>query len=354
MPIVEHTHLPSFEKLRERGQEVLSLEQALRQDIRELHIGLLNMMPDAALQVTERQFMRLVGNSNQIAQFYVHPFSVPGVERGEEAAAYIERYYNTFDEIRKEGLDALIITGANVANPSLDQEPFWKPLSEVMEWATDNVTSTLCSCLATHALMKYFYDIDRRPLPEKKWGVYEHRITAPGHPLLREINTRFDAPHSRYNEITRQQLEDAGLTILIEGAECGVHMAVSKDQLRRIYFQGHPEYDTNSLLKEYKREVNRYLNGERDKPPFPENYFSPAVKVIIKEYLESAEQAVKRGETPDEFPEEAVEGLLDNTWGDTAKALFNNWLGLVYRLTALDRHVPFQDGVDPDNPLGLL
>ena len=96
MPLVAHTDLPSFERLRQRGQEVLTLTRATTQDIRELHIGLLNMMPDAALQITERQFMRLVGNSNQIAQFYVHVFSVPGLERSADTQAYIDQYYTSF------------------------------------------------------------------------------------------------------------------------------------------------------------------------------------------------------------------------------------------------------------------
>jgi homoserine O-succinyltransferase len=135
MPLVHHIPLPTFDRLRAKGQEVLSLEQAVRQDIRELHIGFLNMMPDAALQVTEEQFMRLVGNSNQIAQFYVHPFSVPGLPRSAETQEYIDNFYTTFEQLQMDGLDALIITGANVANPSLDQEPFWEPLMRAIGWA---------------------------------------------------------------------------------------------------------------------------------------------------------------------------------------------------------------------------
>ena len=176
----------------------------------------------------------------------------------------------------------------------------------------------------------------------------------PGHPLLRDINTRFDVPHSRYNEITRQQLEDAGLTVLAHGKEGGVHMAVSPDQFRMIYFQGHPEYDRNSLLKEYKREVLRYLAGELDSPPpFPENCFSAAAEAIAEQYLEKAKRAQAQGESLPAMPEEVIEAMLDNTWGDTAKALVNNWLGLVYKVTNLDRNLLFMEDVDPEDPLGL-
>lgn len=354
MPLVAHTPLPSFDRLRQRGQEVLTLSRALSQDIRELHIGLLNMMPDAALEITERQFMRLVGNSNQIAQFYVHVFSVPGLERSEATQAYIDQYYTSFEQVKAEGLDALIITGANVANPSLDQEDFWQPLTEVIDWARQHVTSTICSCLSTHALMKYFYQINRVKRDTKKWGVYEHRVTQPNHPLLREINTRFDVPHSRWNSITRQQIEAAGLTVLIQSFDGEIHMAVSPDQLRMVYFQGHPEYDINSLLKEYKRDLLGYFQGRNTQPPYPENYFPIDARDIAERYIRQAQAALESGRELPEFPEDEFLPWLDNTWGDTAKAIFNNWLGSVYQVTNVIRHIPFDDAVDPDNPLGVL
>jgi homoserine O-succinyltransferase len=354
MPLVAHSALPTFSRLREHGHEVLSLDRAVHQDIRELHIGFLNMMPDAALVATERQFIRLVGGCNRIAQFFVYPFSLPGLARDKETLHYIERYYSNFDELKELGLDALIITGANVANPTLEQEPFWDPLVEVVSWAGDNVASILCSCLATHALLKHFYGIDRQPLPQKRWGVYSHRVCEPGHPLLREINTRFDAPHSRYNEISRSQLENAGLTVLAESEEGGVHMAVSPDQFRLIYFQGHPEYDINSLLKEYNREVIRYVQGELEEPPpFPENYFSEKAAEIVQRFVMQAKHAVSTDQPVSIMLEEELAHELDNTWGDTAKAIINNWLGLVYQLTNLDRDKQFMAGVDPDDPLAL-
>jgi homoserine O-succinyltransferase len=268
--------------------------------------------------------------------------------------AYIAAHYDDIGSIFSEGLDALIVTGANVANPQLEQEPFYRPLTQVIGWATENVTSVLCSCLSTHALMKFLHGIDRTPLPRKQWGVYSHRVVAHEHPVLRGINTRFDVPHSRYNAITHAQFEAAGLTILIESAEAGVHAAVSDDQFRRIYFQGHPEYDANSLLKEYKREVLRYLHGERDLPAFPEHYISSAAAAILNAYLNAAHRARDAHATLPEFPEAEVAPLLDNTWADTAKAVFNNWLGLVYQLTHLDRRIPFKRGIDPRRPLEAL
>ena len=354
MPLVSHVPLPTFDRLRGLGEEVLTLDQARHQDIRELHIGLLNMMPDAALRVTERQFLALIGACNQIAQLFVHVFSVDGLSRGAETQQYIDQYYTTFEQLQEDGLDALVITGANVANPLLQQEPFWESLEAVIGWAAENVTSVLCSCLATHALVKQLYGIERQPLPRKLWGVYGHRAARAGHPLLRDVNTRFDVPHSRHNAVTREQLEAAGLTILVESDEAGVHMAVSPDQLRVVYFQGHPEYSINSLLKEYKREASRYCAGERqDYPLPPANYFPFEALEIAVRHQQAIETSLKRGAPAPPFPEAELVPHLDNTWGDSAKAVFNNWLGLVYKLTDYDRRRPLMPGIDPNDPLGL-
>ena len=154
--------------------------------------------------------------------------------------------------------------------------------------------------------------------------------------------------------MARQELEKAGLTVLVESETGGVHMAVSQDQFRMIYFQGHPEYDRNSLLKEYKREVLRYLAGELPSPPpFPEHYFSADAKRIAERYIELARKAQAGNEPLPALPEAKIEAMLDNTWGDTAKAMVNNWLGLVYQVTNLDRTKQFMDEVDPADPLRM-
>jgi len=271
--------------LREEGTSVLPPVRASHQDIRELHVGLLNMMPDAALAATERQFFRLIGESNPIAQFYVHPFTLPQLPRSSPAQAYVDQYYEPFEKIKAEGLDALIVTGANVIGPELANQPFWEPLIEVIDWAMDNVTSTLCSCLATHAMLQFRYGKKRVPQPDKIWGVFAHRVVDKTHPLVNDVNTRFDVPHSRWNAVTHEQFETAGLHVLVESESIGVHLATSADGLRVVFFQGHPEYDTISLLKEYKREVMLYASGGRaDYPPFPANYFHAREKALLKEY----------------------------------------------------------------------
>ena len=354
MPLVAHTNLPTFRRLQAEGEEILTADRASHQSIRELHIGLLNIMPDAALEATERQFFRLVGACNQIAQFHVHPFTIEGLERGPEALAHIHQYYESFQQIKQDGLDALIISGANVTHAHLQEEEFWQPLTEVFEWAKQNVTSILCSCLATHALIQSCYGIERTRLPAKRWGVYSHKVVDRSHPLIAEINTRFDVPHSRFNEVFQTDMQQHGLKVLVASEEAGVHLAVSPDGFRIVFFQGHPEYDDISLLKEYKREVLRFYRDERDDyPPYPEHYFDQTATRLLADYAEHVIEAKQQGLVLKPMPEDQIIPRLDNTWRDSAKAVFNNWLGKVYQITNEDRNLPFMEGIDPKNPLGL-
>jgi homoserine O-succinyltransferase len=334
MPIITQPQsLPTIHRLQANGHTALSAADAQRHDLHELHIGLLNMMPDAALQVTEAQFIRLANSSNRPIALHVHPFTVPGLSRSPQTQAYIDKHYTTFQAIQQHGLDALIITGANVSNPHLQDEPFWDMLTQVMDWAHHNVTSVLCSCLATHALLQYRYQQTRTPQPQKVWGVFSHHVTDRTHPLLQGTNTRFDVPHSRWNAISRSQVDAAGLDVLVESDEAGVHMAASPDGISEVYFQGHPEYDTVSLLKEYKRDVLLYLDNDYAAidtcPPFPAHYFSPEAATIANDFVVSAERAKATGRPLPDFPEAAIEPYLHNTWSDTARAVFSNWINLI-------------------------
>jgi homoserine O-succinyltransferase len=355
MPLVVHNDLPTLQRLKAIGTNiVLPEDRASQQDIRELHIGLLNMMPDAALEATERQFFRLVGESNPIAQFYVHPFTLDAIPRGEKAANHIARYYETFEQIRATGLDALIISGANVTGEDLSKEPFWGPLGEVIDWAWENVTTTLLSCLATHAVLHFRYHQPRVMQPTKRWGVFSHRVVEPHHPLVADVNTRFDVPHSRWNDVSRAQFEAAGLRVLVESDEVGVHLATSHDGLRMVFFQGHPEYDTISLLKEFKRDALLFAQGKSTRfPPFPANYVPSLEQAILLEWRDRVMAAVQQGQPLPDFPEALVAAHLDNTWHDTGEAVVGNWMGCMYQVTHRDRRKPFMDGIDPNDPLHL-
>ncbi len=351
MPLVSNSDLPAFKRLQSEGETIVPADVAEHQDIRELHIGLLNMMPDAALEATERQFFRLIGESNQIAQFYIHPFTLSQLDRGAKGQEHISRYYQDFNDIKAQGLDALIITGANVTQPELSKEPFWKPLIEVIDWAYENVTSTICSCLATHAVMQFRYQQKRQRLSEKMWGVFSHQVLDRNHPLVSGVDTRFNVPHSRFNDVSHSQFTLAGLKVLVESEKAGVHLAVSEDLFRLVFFQGHPEYDAISLLKEYKREVKRYLGGDISVyPPLPEHYFCKQCQAILEEYR----SALGAGQaTLEDFPEQLLLERLDNTWHDSAEAVISNWIGKVYQVTNKRRDLPFMEGIDRTDPLGL-
>ena len=350
MPLIANTNLPSFERLEKQGETILSEERASHQAIRALHIGLLNMMPDSALEATERQFFRLIGRSNQVLQIYIHPFSIPSIKRGKKASDHIEKHYKTFAEIKDHGLDALIISGANVSHPDLEKAPFYKELHQVVDWSYENVTSTLCSCLATHAVLEFMYSQKRTPNGKKHWGVFPHKVIDRSHPLVKGVNTRFDIPHSRFNGISEAQFKNAGAKVLAT-SPVGVHLAVSQDQFRLVFFQGHPEYDSISLLKEFKREVSLYLDGTRpDYPSFPSNYLSPQNCAILDEYRSRLEN---NSATIADFPEKLIMKTIDNTWHDSASAVINNWIGCFYQVTNVDIKLPFMESVDPQNPLGL-
>ncbi len=350
MPLIAHTNLPSFDRLKAEGEIVLSKDRANHQVIRELHIGLLNLMPDPALEATERQFFRLIGQSNQIAQFYLHLFTLPSIERGDKAGKHIKEHYQSFDAIKNQGLDALIITGAYVEQADLQQAPFYDELKSVIDWSYKNVTSTLCSCLATHAVMEFRYQQKRQAIGEKCWGVFNHQIVNRTHPLMSGVNSNFNVPHSRFNQITAEQFKQAGIEILVN-SDVGPHLCVSEDLLRIVFFQGHPEYDTISLLKEYKREIVSYLNKSRaDYPTFPQNYLNKQHKAILDEY----QTKLITGEfTLADFPEKLISKTLDNTWHDATRQIISNWIGCVYQTTHKDINKPFMDDINPLDPLKL-
>lgn len=350
MPIVKRSDLPTYDRLIKEGRPILPSDRALQQDIRELHIGFLNMMPDAAIEATERQWFRLIGEANRVAQIYIHPFNLPVVERGPEASEHINKYYEPFEKLQEDGLDALIVTGANEeTNPHVSNLENWGPLKEALAWAHNNVASTICSCIAAHGLMTYNHDQKPIWLDKKRLGIFSHKVLEKQHPLIRGMNTKFDAPHSRFSEVTRKQFDDGGMITLVEGKESGVYMAVSKDGFRQICLQGHPEYDTISLLKEYRRDVGWYQEGIlKEYPDFPAHYFSPEIE---KQLTEMKERQLA-GEKMD-FPEEEIAKTVDNTWADSARSLISSWIGHVYQVTNVDRQKQFMDGINPDNPLNI-
>jgi len=300
--------------------------------MRAVRIGLLNLMPDAALQATERQFMRLVSAYGDAANLYVLPFAVRADYRADVALAHIGSYYSTFDELRDEDLDALIITGANPASADIATEAFWEPMIDVIEWGRDNVDSVLCSCLATHAILHHYHDTPRTELPERQWGVYDHENLAPDHPLMAGVDAPVSAPHSHRYAVSRAEMERAGLTVLAASEEAGVHVAVDDGGRNFVCFQGHPEYDAISLLKEYKREVQRFLLGSRQTyPPFPDHYLAADARRLLDSYQRQVTESDFEQDTIPPFPEAELAGGYENTWVEAGMRIYRNWLDGVGR-----------------------
>ena len=322
MPLLRLQDLPSLDRIAEQGTRVA--EQAPEHATR-LNVGLLNMMPDRALAATERQFLRLL-DSHEERYCAVHLFTIEGVPRGDEGREHLQKYYRDCAEIGSTDLDALIITGANVTKPDLTSEPFWDGLAGVLKQADDCRLPVVCSCLAAHASALIFHGVARRHLPSKCWGIFDHSVCEPDHPLVANLPNHFEMPHSRFNDVPEENLREHGVQVLITGAVPGVQMAVEPDG-RRLYFQGHPEYEAVSLLKEYKREILRYLSKEReDYPPLPDNTFNDSAADLAATFRESALPRNGDAELIEEFPEEALTQEMRHSWKDVSRQLFFNWL----------------------------
>ncbi len=331
MVLQRHRDLACWMRLEHEGVQLANPAQTVSADLQQLHIGFLNMMPDRALKATERQFVRLLAAGATDYSVTIHPFTIAGLPRGVEAAGYVAKAYGSFEEIQKHRLDGLVLTGANPGNWEITAEQFWPYLEEVVHWADASVPTILCSCLASHAILKIFHNIDRmRCRPDKRWGVYSHRVVQHRHPLMTDMPERYQEPRSHVFEMTARQLEPKGIQILATSQAADFGLAVSADGHQWVFLQGHPEYDTVSLLKEFKREVNRYRNHERtDYPNFPLNYLPASAQRKLRKFGSDFVRALERSEDLPEFPEMAILPQLVNTWSHHAKVLFRNWMDLV-------------------------
>lgn len=332
MALVVSSSLPAFETMRSEGVPVVAADRVAPTGRPQVTVGLLNLMPDAALRATDRQFIRLVSAAAGEFDIWVQPFTAAAEARGDEARAHVADHYASFDEIQRDGLDALIVTGANPAQDDLERETFWGELGEVLDWAQESTSSILCSCLATHAVLQKYRGTTRRRLPEKMWGLYLHRILA-DHPLLDGLDEPVEAPHSHWYDVTRQEMEAAGLTVLMESDEAGVHMAVDDDDFY-VFFQGHPEYDLVSLLKEYRRELARFYRAERDDyPPQPAHYFDEGSVAELEAYRPVLEAARRDGRNPPRLTEAELLPKEQHPWNEQGQVIYRNWLREVVRRT---------------------
>jgi len=300
MPIRIPDSLPAAEVLTGENIFVMTEERAERQDIRPLSIVLLNLMPTKI--VTETQLLRLIGNTPlQVDVTFLHPETHKSKNTPEE---HLLKFYNTFSEIKDKKFDGLIITGAPVEQMPFEEVNYWDELKEIMEWSLHNVYSTFHICWGAQAGLYYHYGIPKYHVGEKLSGVYRHKVVKRNVKLLRGFDEEFYAPHSRYTEVRREDIEKVeGLEILSESDEAGIYI-VSALNGRQIFVTGHSEYDQLTLKAEYDRDVGKGLN-----PRIPVNYF------------------------PDDDPEK----LPVVRWRAHANLLFANWLNYyVYQETPYD------------------
>jgi homoserine O-succinyltransferase len=295
------------------------------QQIDGLRIALINNMPDPALEDTELQFFELLDIASGDVPVYIKLYSLTGVPRTDRGERHLNSFYFPFDDLWKNQLDGVIITGTEPRCPNLREEPYWNLLTQVFDWAQHSTSSTILSCLAAHASVLHCDGIKRHPLPDKKFGVFEAK-TSGNHTLMSHAAGSVRFPHSRWNEVRENELIAAGYSILSESAEGGVDVFMQKKKKSLfVHFQGHPEYGPQTLLKEYRRDIKRFLRRERETYPiFPHGYFDQAAAEILNEYRERA-MADRREEMVDCFPE-SVAKTLQHTWQGSAIGVYKNWL----------------------------
>lgn len=299
---------------------------------RRLRIGLVNNMPDSALLATERQFMSLIEEASSGFDIRVTLVALDSLPREPELRAEIEASYRNPQQLRQSSPDALIFTGAEPRAPRLSEEPFWDELTGLFDWSRGGVVSTLYSCLAAHAAVFHQDGIMRRRLLHKLSGVFESEVVV-AHELTEGLSGTI-APHSRFNTLAECDLEFKGYLTLTRSEEAGPDLFVRERDTLEVFWHGHPEYDRDTLAREYRRDVAGYLRGERPLVPvMPAHYFDLEARLAI--------EAALQGETS-EVVEVIASKLKPETlspatayWRSTAIRLTSNWLSAIARRKAL-------------------
>ena len=300
MPIQIPNDLPAAGILQQENIFVMPEDRAVTQDIRPLEIVVLNLMPTKV--VTETQLTRLLGNTPlQVRVELMHTKSHKAKNTAQE---HLLTFYKTFDELKDRKFDGMVITGAPVENMPFEDVDYWQELCQIMEWSKTHVHSTLHICWGAQAGLYYHYGVNKYPLPEKLFGIFEHKKDYPLSILLRGFDDNFWVPHSRHTTVKREDIEQvSGLKILSSSEEAGVYAVASKEG-RQIFITGHSEYDADTLEKEYLRDKNLGLPIS-----VPKNYYPND---------DDSQRPVVR-------------------WRGHANLLFSNWLNyFVYQTTPFD------------------
>jgi homoserine O-succinyltransferase len=293
---------------------------------RRVTIGLVNNMPDSALAATERQFGQLIEAASGDADVRLRFYAIAQVPRSIEALDHLRPFYADAARLRGQTLDALIVTGAQPIAPDLKAEPYWNALANVIDWAEANTISTILSCLAAHAGVLHLSGLQRRPLAAKCSGVYSFDL-AQSDRLTEGAEGRWLVPHSRYNGLDEKELVENGYKVLTRSSSAGVDMFIKQLRGLLVFLQGHPEYESETLAREYRRDASRYLNGEVATPPrLPQGYF---VGEAERTWRNFAAEVERRATTMASFPETGFRGAADAPWRRSSSLLYRNWLSLV-------------------------
>ncbi|MDY4085229.1 MAG: homoserine O-succinyltransferase [Ruminococcus bromii] len=302
MPIKVQSNLPAIKVLESENIFVMPDDIALRQDIRPLKILILNLMPTKI--ATETQLLRLLGNSP--LQVDIELLQMASHTSKNTSPHHLTTFYKTFNQIKNETFDGLIITGAPVEHLEFEEVDYWDELCEIMEWSKHNVYSTFHICWGAQAGLYYHYGIKKYRLDKKLSGIYSHKVLNPNHPLMRGFDDTFELPQSRYTGVHEADVRKCPyLEILSISDMAGVSVVVNKTG-RQVYVTGHAEYDRETLANEYFRDKNKGLN-----PDIPYNY----------------------------FPQDDASKTPPMVWRSNATLLYTNWLNyFVYQATPYDLH----------------
>ncbi len=291
-----------------------------------IDVGLINNMPDSALEQTERQILKLLHAASADLAVRVKLYALTDVPRSEFGRQHLRRMnYFSASTLWNSSLDCLIITGAEPRTANLKDEPYWQELSTALTWAEQNTLSTITSCLAVHAAVLHLDGIGRRSLDDKCFGIFNFETTS-NHPFIAGIPQRFVMPHSRWNSIDGADLLNAGYEILAASPADGVDTFVKSRRSLFVFFQGHPEYEAWTLLGEYRRDIGRFLAGERQTyPAMPEGCFDDGCTSVLQAFKERA-CGDRRKELMAHFPSDRLSGRLSDPWRPVAVKLYTNWL----------------------------
>lgn len=306
MPIKIQSDLPVKERLERENIFVMDETRALHQDIRPIEILILNLMP--LKEDTELQLLRSL--SNTPLQINITFMTVESHESKNTSMSHLNKFYQTFTELREKKFDGMIITGAPVEQMEFEEVDYWEELKEIMEWTNTHVHSTIYLCWGAQAGLYYHYGLKKKPLDKKMFGLFWHKVMNRKIPLVRGFDDVFLAPHSRHTEVPMEDINACeALTVLAESDEAGLLLAMA-DEGRKIFVMGHPEYDRVTLDGEYKRDLGKGLPIE-----MPKNYY--------------------KDNNPDNIP-----SLM---WRAHANNLYTNWLNYyVYQTTPYDLYgTPF-------------